>query len=205
MDESQKIYPPNVVNSTSSGLLELARGKDASAWRQLLQVYGPVIRYWIRRSGLTSADVADVFQNVFYAVSTNLERFEPQEGKGSFRKWLKVITNSKIADHYRKIPQQANAVGGSAEPLTIEVAPAEVVEESAVDQAADEKVVMQQVTRLIQNEFSQRNWQAFWRTVVDGLTSTEVADELGTTPTAVRKAKSRVLARLREAIQEYDV
>ena len=121
MDESRKISPPNAVSATSSRLLELARENDASAWRQLLQVYGPVVRYWIQRAGVTSADVSDVFQNVFSAVSTNLHRFQRQDGRGSFRKWLKAITNSKVADHYRKIGRQPNAIGGalSCEPEVV--------------------------------------------------------------------------------------
>jgi len=64
--------------------------------------------------------------------------------------------------------------------------------------------MMQQVMKLIRTEFSQENWQAFWRPVVDGRSSTEAADELGVSPAAVRKAKSRVLARLRQTMEEFD-
>jgi hypothetical protein len=42
--------------------------------------------------------------------------------------------------------------------------------------------------------------QAFWRSVVDDQASTTVGEELDMTPNAVRKARSRVLKRLREIL-----
>ena len=207
MDESQRISPPNAVPSTSTRLLQLARGNDPSAWREVLQVYGPVVRYWLRQAGLSSADVPDVFQNVFLAVSKNLRRFQPEAGRGSFRKWLKTITNSKVADHYRKAGRQENADGGSLAAQRMSAVPDGMVDETVTLEPAkdsDESVMMQQVMQRIRGEFSDMNWQAFWRTTVDGRTATEAAEQLGASPAAVRKAKSRVLARLRAALADYD-
>ena len=116
------------------------RENDASAWRQLLQVYGPVVRYWIQRAGVTSADVSDVFHNVFSAVSTNLHRFQRQDGRGSFRIWLKAITNSKVTYHHRKIGRQPNAIGGSTAHAKIAARPDEVIAASAIEQISEETV-----------------------------------------------------------------
>ncbi|MEZ6101764.1 MAG: hypothetical protein R3E01_22750 [Pirellulaceae bacterium] len=43
-------------------------------------------------------------------------------------------------------------------------------------------------------------WDAFWRTAVLGQATADVADELGMTAAAVRKAKSRTLQRLRRQL-----
>jgi RNA polymerase sigma-70 factor (ECF subfamily) len=51
---------------------------------------------------------------------------------------------------------------------------------------------------LLKAGFEDRTWQAFWRVAVDGRPAADVADELGMSAVAVRKAKSRVLHRLRE-------
>ena len=51
-------------------------------------------------------------------------------------------------------------------------------------------------------DFSDRVWQAFWRTAIDGVSAREVADELKMTPHAVRQAKARVLRRLRDTLGE---
>ena len=68
-------------------------------------------------------------------------------------------------------------------------------------QANDVSTRAQGVARaiaLLSQEFTEGTWKAFWRTAVDGLSATDVGTELGMSPQAVRKAKSRVLARLRE-------
>ena len=99
---------------------------------------------------------------------------------------------------------RANAVGGSTAHGKFQAVPGKVVDQSTMSHVSDETVMLQQVMHLIQNEFSQENWQAFWRTVVDGRTSTEAADELGVSPATVREEKSRVLARLRQVLEECD-
>ena len=47
-------------------------------------------------------------------------------------------------------------------------------------------------------------WTAFWRTAVDGLSAETVSAETGLTPAAVYLAKSRVLAKLRQAVAEVE-
>jgi RNA polymerase sigma-70 factor (ECF subfamily) len=53
------------------------------------------------------------------------------------------------------------------------------------------------VLEKIRPDFEPRTWQAFWQATVEGRPSADVAAELGLTAGAVRKAKARVLARLR--------
>ena len=53
---------------------------------------------------------------------------------------------------------------------------------------------------VIRAEFEDRTWQAFWRVSVGGESATNVADDLGVSVAAVYKAKSRVLARLRQVL-----
>jgi RNA polymerase sigma-70 factor (ECF subfamily) len=54
---------------------------------------------------------------------------------------------------------------------------------------------------LIQGEFEERTWQAFWRVTAEGQAAKDVAQDLGVTASAVRLAKSRVLRRLREEME----
>jgi RNA polymerase sigma-70 factor (ECF subfamily) len=63
---------------------------------------------------------------------------------------------------------------------------------------------MQQLTSRalaqVQTEFEASTWQAFWRSVVDGIATDEVARELQTSAAAVRQARSRILRRLRQQL-----
>src|SRR5688500_16727406 len=65
--------PPG--GATSLSLLERARGRDAEAWRRLVQLYSPLIFFWAGRAGLRDADAADLVQDVWHAVSRGLDQF----------------------------------------------------------------------------------------------------------------------------------
>ena len=56
----------------------------------------------------------------------------------------------------------------------------------------------------IRPEFRERTWKAFCLATLDGRSSTEVAEELGISAHAARKAKSRVLGRLRDELAGAD-
>ncbi len=42
------------------------------AWRQLLEVYGPLLRRWLTRTGVPAADHEDVCQEVSIVVVTRV-------------------------------------------------------------------------------------------------------------------------------------
>ncbi len=81
----------------------------------------------------------------------------------------------------------------------------QVVDHSAVpDDEPTGDLQLQQLTARaiaqVQNEFEARTWQAFWRSVVDGISTDKVATELQMTPAAVRQSRSRILRRLRQQL-----
>jgi RNA polymerase sigma-70 factor (ECF subfamily) len=53
----------------------------------------------------------------------------------------------------------------------------------------------------IKGEFQETTWRAFRLTAVEGVAATEAARQVGLSPGAVYVAKSRVLARLKEAVE----
>ena len=110
-----KVLPPNQVDSTSASLLRRAGGKEKDAWQELIWLYAPVVHYWIRRWEIPAGDLLDVQQEVFLAVSRKITDFEKGERPGAFRSWLKTVTRSKVADHFRRLNKQpAAGQGGSA-------------------------------------------------------------------------------------------
>jgi RNA polymerase sigma-70 factor (ECF subfamily) len=68
------------------------------------------------------------------------------------------------------------------------------------DSAEDLSGLYHRGLELVRGEFEEKTWQACWRVAVDGQSPAVIAADLGVTPAAVRKAKSRVLHRLREEI-----
>jgi RNA polymerase sigma-70 factor (ECF subfamily) len=56
----------------------------------------------------------------------------------------------------------------------------------------------------VRGEFTLKTWEAFQRTAVQGRKPGEVAAELGMSVGAVYIARSRVLARLRQRVEQLD-
>lgn len=198
--------PPNQVGSTSTNLLARLRERDGDAWARMVRLYGPIVRYWIRRAGLNSADLADVFQETFLAVSKNMADFQRETGVAKFRAWLKTVTLSKVHDHFRRQGKQpAEAFGGSTALLRMNDVEATFVPDVSDDGDAalahsEDTFLVQRTLQIVKKEFTEQSWQAFQLTALDGFTSQDAATRLGITPLAVRKAKSRVLQRLKAAI-----
>jgi RNA polymerase sigma-70 factor (ECF subfamily) len=188
-------------NVTSLSLLGRVRLRDEPSWTRLLALYGPLVEYWCRRGGV-EADAGDLAQEVFLAVSKDLEQFE-HRGPGSFRGWLRGITRHKLLDYYRKAQRQAPAEGGSTALYRLQEIPDP--QPGSSEDADEVSGLYRRALELIRSEFEERTWQAFWLSAVEGRDTAAVAAELGMSPVAVRIAKSRVLARLRaEADQLID-
>lgn len=180
---------------TSLSLLERAKVRDPEAWRRLVHLYGPLVYRWCQRWGLAQEDVADVFQEVFQAVSIQIVSFRRDRPKDSFRGWFWTITRHKIMDHFRRQGKQPRAAGGSDAAQRLLDLPEQLPDE---EDAADEGGIVHRALDMIRGDFAPHTWQAFCRLTIDGHTAGEVAADLGITPEAARMAKSRVLGRLRQ-------
>jgi RNA polymerase sigma-70 factor (ECF subfamily) len=192
---------PRHGNETSLSLLERIKGKDAQAWQRLLDLYRPLILHWCARWQVRGADADDVTQEVLQAVAQSIGTYQrEQNGKTrKFRHWLAGITRNKLRDLFRRRQRQPEAQGGSAVYQWFQEVPEPELADDEADAAAI-RGVYHRALDLIRTEFEERTWRMFWRVTVDGEPSGSVAIELGISPAAVRKAKSRVLHRLREEV-----
>jgi RNA polymerase sigma-70 factor (ECF subfamily) len=103
-----------VPDGTSLTLLEKARsGSDPSAWERLVSLYEPLVRRWARLAGFQEADADDICQDVFTAVSRSLGDFERSREQGTFRGWLRRITQNKLRDRWQREGKWMEGVGGS--------------------------------------------------------------------------------------------
>ena len=196
------------ILATSAGLLSGMGKFDSGSWSRFVRIYGPMVSHWCRQLGLQPSDADDVTQRVFLSVYNSVERFEYSGRKGGFRRWLKTITRNKAIDFWRARDAPLRGVGGSdfrhsleqiANPKSSQFLDStESVEHLQAEEDTLKKLAMEH----IQSEFQESSWQAFWLTAVEGKNSTEAASLLKTTPAAVRKAKSRVLRRVKEVLEK---
>ena len=186
---------------TSLTLLQRLRANEPDAWQTLVLLYTPLLYHWCARAGLQGADADDVLQEVFRAVAAHLGGFRRDRPGDSFRGWLRAVTRSMILLHFRKSGRQPQGSGGTdafAQLQEVADPTAAPPDDADTGAATETDGLRRRALELVQGQFEERTWQMFWRTFVDERSPVDVAAEMGATPAAVRKAKSRVLHRLKE-------
>jgi RNA polymerase sigma-70 factor (ECF subfamily) len=168
-----------------------------------MQLYSPLVEFWCQQMGLRDADVADVRQDVFVAVSCGLATFHHDSQSGSFRGWLRTITRRKVCDHWRRNQPSLMAAGGSDAYNQLLNVPAQEADDSDdVVAPVEQKILYRRALDLIATDFEANTWQAFWQVVIEGQRPAEVAAALHMSVNAVYLAKARILARLRGEFEE---
>ena len=201
-DPADKLYTGSKrdePSTLSSSLLTKVRTNDQPSWELLVNRYYRLVYGWCRRAGLQPDDAADVCQEVFRSVAGSIANFRRDRDGDTFRGWLWRITQRRLCDHGQKRREQPQAEGGSnAQQRLLELS-----EEPSSDSSAQvhRERRLGQVLDAVRCEFEPQTWQAFWRTTVDQEPAMDVAASLGMTANAVYLAKSRVLRRLREAME----
>ena len=185
--------------STASSLVAGVKSLDPEAWRKLASGYGPLVYGWARRAGLGREDAADITQEVFRAVAAWADRLAHGRPGDTFRGWLRTITQNKIRDLWRRTAGRLQAAGGSDAHERLMSFPEPDPSSSDAGIFGDR---MRRVVDSVRCEFEDRTWQAFWRVTVDDRPVAEVGRELDMTANAVYVARSRVLRRLREMLDE---
>lgn len=186
------------ASSTSSSLIRQVQADEPEALNRLCSLYAPLVVVWCRQAGLQPADTADIVQDVFISVCQNIGNFRRSTPGDSFRGWLWTIARNAVRLHLRKAGQQPLAAGGSQAQAALQTWP-EFFEGDADGQR---HALLHRALQMLRLEFTETTWQAFWRTAVDRVPSSEVAAELGLSPGAVRQAKYAVLLRLRDLLAD---
>jgi RNA polymerase sigma-70 factor (ECF subfamily) len=185
-------------------LVRLRDPTDEQAWAEFTQIYGPLINRLARRKGLQDADAADLVQEVFCAVAKAVERDAYDVGKGSFRGWLFTIARNLAVNFLISRDRHPRGTGDTGMNGLLEAHPAYAEEHSAIFDTEYKRQLLHWAAEQVRGEFSELTWQAFWKTGVEGTSAKEVAEALETTVGTVYHCKSKVMARLRQKIEQVE-
>jgi RNA polymerase sigma-70 factor, ECF subfamily len=189
-------------HSTCS-LLRLAAADEPDAWTRMVALYSPLVRFWCRRASVPDHETQDVLQEVFVAVYSNLKKFQVDPRGTTLRAWMRGITRHKI-QHYFQDRGEA-ATGGTQAHVRLLQVPGPADEFESGEEPTGTAAVCRRALSRVRDQFEERTWTAFWWVAVEDRSPAEVAAEMGLTPCAVRKAKSRVIRRLKEEMGELIV
>lgn len=183
-------------------LMRLRDRRNEAAWSLFVEIYAPLIYGLARKKGLQDADAADLTQGVLQSVAGAAKDFQYDPQK-SFRGWLFTIVRNRLRDFHRAENRRATAVGDTATQSLIEQQTRDA-HELAQWEREHERRLFQVAAEKVRAEVQESTWQAFQQTAVEGKPGKKVAESLGMSVAAVYLAKSRVMARIREKIQEID-
>jgi RNA polymerase sigma factor (sigma-70 family) len=187
--------------STRPSLLVRIRDlQDQEAWREFVEIYGPVVYGFARKRGLQEADAGDLTQEVMRAVAAVAARLEYDPRKGWFRSWLYTVARNKLHDFLLARRRHGQGTGEAKVQALLEEQPAPQ-EEALWDEEYQQQLFGWAAER-VRQRFENATWQAFWQVAVEGQSPKRTAAALGLTLAAVYMAKSRVLAALRKEIEQ---
>jgi RNA polymerase sigma-70 factor (ECF subfamily) len=184
----------------SSSLLQRLRDGSATPWRDLVELWQPILVRWCRGRGVPEHEAEDVVQEVFQAAARNMATFQ-RPPAGGFRPWLATILRTKVCDYFDRQARFPGAPGGDF-PQALHPPAAE---DDSPDSGTPEELrilLLRRVLDLVREEFQPTTWEAFWRAVVEEHDTADIARDLGIAVSSVRKYKQRVLDRLRQVLRE---
>src|SRR5262249_30755450 len=101
------------MDETRQSLLLRAQTGEENAWKDLTDLYRPLIIGWLNRQGVPAVDLEDLSQDVLLSVVQHLSSFEHSGQRGAFRSWLRTIVCSRTTDYWRAAGAAGRASGGS--------------------------------------------------------------------------------------------
>lgn len=184
-------------------LVKLRDPRDHEAWLEFASVYEPVIYRLLRRNGLNDSDAHDVLQDLLLTISRNIERWESRNDRGSFRGWLRRVSRNLVVSWIRRKSRHVKTLSLSLDDLLeIQLAddcPATIEFDRELQRSRFRKASLR-----VQSEVSPSTWMAFYEVSILGKSILATSMKLGVSAGAIRVAKCRVIARLREIVSETE-
>jgi RNA polymerase sigma factor (sigma-70 family) len=189
----------------ASLLVRLKAPRDERAWIEFVEIYEPLIHRLARAKGVQEADADDLAQDVFRAVADAIEQWDLDPARGSFRAWLSRVARNMILNLMAARSRQTASfgTGGTETVKLLEAQPAGDADSGLFDIEYRRQIFASAAQRA-RVHFQKTTWLAFWRTAVEGRDISAVAAELGLTPGALYVARNRVMARMRQEIDQIE-
>ncbi len=205
MSTPDSSFPHRDALETNMSLILRAQTGDPTAWNRIVNLYTPLIDYWIRQRGISGHDLENIRQEVFVRLAKSLTRFSKSEG-GSFRGWLRTITGNLINNRSRD--REPPGMGGTVAQQMIQEIESNLPELHSLfdtlskDHPVETKIIFGRIMDWIATHHSPQQATVFRKLVLEGQSPAEIAREMNISVNIVYQTKSRILARVRDAFAD---
>ena len=193
---------PNLHKTRASLILRLQDSDDMSAWEEFVDLYSSVIHRVAISRGLQAADADNIVQQVLMVVAKSVSRWLERTDRGTFRAWLLRIARNEAFDLINaRATRPIGTDGSEGERLIASL------EEDSLSSVLDleyERAIFQKAALQAKDAVADHTWRAFWLTRIDGLSVDEAAQKLNLRPANIYFARSRVMARIKEFVQQLE-
>jgi RNA polymerase sigma factor (sigma-70 family) len=191
------------MNPLTTGFIRRLRDRDESAWFELWEVFGPVIRHQLHRWGRGSVGietVRDLTQETLAALSGAIDRYDPSRG-ARFSTWLLSIAKHVLGDELdRRNAQKRNS---GRRPIALDESFMGEWGGAKADELYEQNVFQAKVyaaVRAAESDCDFLQFQVYRMRVLDGVQGKNVAEQLGVSAPTVTRHLQRVRAMLRERL-----
>lgn len=194
-----------MMNTMTTSFVRRLRQRDESAWFELWEVFGPVLRAQLAKWGrgrIGAETVRDLTQETLASLSDSIDRYDPTRG-ARFSTWLLSIAKHALGDEMdRRMALKRGAgkkPGEFDERFMLQHAGAEA------DQVYERNVFNAKVYAAIRKAEAAADFipfQVYRMRVFDGQTGREVAEHLGVSEPTVSRYLQKVRDLLRRRIAE---
>ncbi|MBT5582569.1 MAG: sigma-70 family RNA polymerase sigma factor [Phycisphaerae bacterium] len=180
------------------------RDRDETAWFELWQVFGPVLRGQLMKWGngrLGMETVRDLSQETLAALSKSIERFDPNRGV-RFSTWLLAIARHALSDEIDR--RMALKRGAGKRPTHLEEDWMGGLS-GAVDEQYERRIFEAKVAAAIRQAESAGDFLSFevYRMrVLDNRTGRDVAKQIGVSPPTISRHLQKARGHLRSKLTE---
>ena len=184
-------------------LVRVRSPNNREAWDQFVQIYRPIIYRLARSRGLQDADAQDLAQQVLVSVASAIGTWEKSDEKVRFRHWLRRVARNAIVNALSRRPQDLAVGGSSAQSL---LADQQCDTPNSVNEIEMEyrRELYLQAAQRVRVDVEPDTWRAFELTLIEGKSMDEAALMLNKSIGAIYVARSRMMQRLREAVQTLE-
>lgn len=175
----------------------LGDGVEPTSWREFFDRYAPAIHNVAIHSGVQPSDAEDIVQRVMISIAKSIGNFRYDRDRGKFRTWVKRITRNAIIDQHRAKPKNTLSLDDLPSDENLHCA-------NDLERHWEEEWRLQDLEYCLERiatRISRTRVVAFQKYVLEGVSATDTAKQLGMTIGNVYSVRFQVMQLIREEMK----